>query len=836
MEKKTSNYALFRKYIEKVQSLNQDKNIDDIYHSLLNGKNAYMRYHRYESSLFDSSWIDVVEDVLYDLGEIVSNPKSVTAVESNVVPIELAKKIDGESVQHLASHTQYVKDIDAHGDVIPGKILSHSNEDSIFTYENRFIATFIRRLVLFVEKRYEYIEKRGNLHFEEVLYLKNNAIVNGAEVEIETKIKVKKESDDEIALKSKAYVERIKKMREYIFYYYNSPFMRKLKNEKDVKKPILQTNIIRKNLKYNKCYRTFLFIEKFNTLGVNYKVDESYHDFSKAQLADLNYLLLSQYLSIQNKEEYKEIKKTSKTYKPKIVTNIDDEIFTFGEPLTGTLEFVRVDEEYRKYLNDLGDIGLPLRPNKYERLYYAGEYQLRKENKKELLEIEKLLRRKIKENANWEKYVEHVLAIVAIEDREEEKKRLQAIIDEEMAKVEAKRQQIIKAAQADSKVLKEEEKQEKKRRKKQKEETPTEQKPVEEAPQDEVLDNNEPVQETEPETPKRNKPPKRRLFENENNNDSINKESNKNIKPTEEQSSEVLNEKETPVEEKVEEPLTNEVQEEPQQEVATEVQEQLVEEQPIESEPEEKAEKVQQEPAIEEEKQPKRRGRKPKAKEEVAKPVNEEPSSESLVVEEALVEENVEQQEEPSNSELTSEEAQEQPVEEQPRESEVEAEVEEPQQEESVEQPEQEKVEEPEIEESIEEVRDESQEEEKSQDESVEQEQPMEEVQNEENVQEKPVQEQNEEPLKENIENDGNSSSLRKKEKKTPQNKTKKQPKANKDEDLTPIPGRFIVKTLSGYYVSKDVFSDNKEDAFIFDDFNEAQKKKKELGGKIVKL
>ena len=447
--KKTSNADLFAKYVAKVKSLNKEKNIDDIYLSLLNGKNSYLRYQRYESSLFDSSWIPEIEGVLYDLGEIINNPRSVTMQESNVVPVELAKKIDGESVQHLASHTQFIKDIDEEQNVIPSKILSHSNEDNMNTYENRFIATFIRRLVLFVEKRYEYLERMFPLHSEDIMYIKNSTFVNGEEVEIETKVRVKREVTDDVAIQNKEYLERIKKMREYIFYYYNSPFMKRLKNERDVRKPILQTNIIRKNLKYNHCFRVFMYLEKFGDLGVNYNVDERFIEYSSEDLAELNYLNLSEYLAVQNIDEFTEVKKSSKTYKPKVMLSIDDEKFTFGEPLTGTLEFVRVDEEYRNYLNAQGEIGLPLHPDKWEKLYYKNEYQLKKAMKKEFEEIEKLLRRKVREDDDWQKYVEKVLERVAIEDREEERRRLEAIVNEELALVEKKRKEIIEAAKND---------------------------------------------------------------------------------------------------------------------------------------------------------------------------------------------------------------------------------------------------------------------------------------------------------------------------------------------------------------------------------------------------
>ena len=53
---------------------------------------------------------------------------------------------------------------------------------------------------------------------------------------------------------------------------------------------------------------------------------------------------------------------------------------------------------------------------------------------------------------------------------------------------------------------------------------------------------------------------------------------------------------------------------------------------------------------------------------------------------------------------------------------------------------------------------------------------------------------------------------------------------------LEKIPGKFIVKTNQGYYVNQRSYSIHKEEAKIFDDFNEANSVKKNHGGKVVKL
>ena len=111
MEKGKTLKSINRSYHGHMKSLTRAGRERDILAALSNGKNTYMRMDRVESSSYDSSWIDEIENVIFDLGTIIANPKQVTKAEGNIVPVELARKISAESVQHLASHTQYVKEI-----------------------------------------------------------------------------------------------------------------------------------------------------------------------------------------------------------------------------------------------------------------------------------------------------------------------------------------------------------------------------------------------------------------------------------------------------------------------------------------------------------------------------------------------------------------------------------------------------------------------------------------------------------------------------------------------------------------------------------------------------
>lgn len=435
-----------RSYHSHMKAVIKGAHEKEIFDSLSAGKNSYLRLDRLASSSFDKSWIEVIEGVIFDLGQIISNPRLNTKIEGSLTPVELARKINNETVQHLASHTQYIKEIDDYGNVIPSKLLSMYAEDDIRTYENRFIATFVRRLMLFITKRYEYVTKFAELRNEEFLYFKNKSIIDGAEVEIETKVKISYKNDDEEAKVNSAYVERIRQTREYILYFYNSPFMKALKTEKDVRNPIMQTNIIRKNVKYHHCYEVYRFIETYDRLGVNYKIDENYSKFNDDEINELNRTLFANYITLKGKEMSRDKKTNTKVYKPRILTSAEDEAFIYGPLLEGPIEFARVDKGYQEYLQSKLRKDLPLHPTKKEKEYYEDEYAAKAELRQDEKQLADLLRRRQKEVNAFEKNVKNILI-----EREKARLRLielekETIRKEENDLLEAARREIIEAA------------------------------------------------------------------------------------------------------------------------------------------------------------------------------------------------------------------------------------------------------------------------------------------------------------------------------------------------------------------------------------------------------
>ncbi len=874
-----SNKSLYQRYISKVESI-KDPYFKNVKEDLYNGQNSYLRMRMKGSSVFNDEWIKTIEDCVYELGQIVNNPLEVTKTEGELTPIELARKINYESIQHLASHSQYVKDIDENGNVMPAKILAQFHKEELHTYENKFIATFIRRLVLFVEKRYDFIKNTVNFDTKDVMYIKNRSIVDGQEVTIETKVTLKKANEDAQSAAGREFVARIEKMRRYVNYFYNSPFMKELKTEKNVRKPILQTNIIRKNPYYRKCYETFVFIERFSSLGVEYTLDEKYQDFNENERKALNNILASNLLSLEATEQSKVYKKTNKSYKPKLLSSCDDEIFTYGNLVKGPIEFVRVDEKYTEWLNAQVSTKIPPKPNKAEREYFKDEIELKKNTKKHIAEVEQLLKRIRREIAKWEKYFTKLIEERNIKEAKEAEAHLLELRKQERDILDRKRKEIIAAAlgeKADIKAKKLEEIKQAEEEAKRKEELMR--KAIEEAAaialaeakaEEERLLAEEAAKKAEEEQPQEEKQPEEAVTEEV---------------PAEEVQPEPEPQQEEPIEET---PVTEEsvpVEEQPAQESVLEepqTAEEPVEElakkkfgwggarpgagrprKVVEAQPEQEPveevlvaeEPTEEQPAIEESK--------PEEQVIVDTPIEEQPAAKKFGWGGARPGAGRPRKVIESQPEQEPVEVQPAPVEEAPV---VEEPIQEPQVEEELAakkfgwggarpgagrprklveaQPEQEPVEETPaveeqapVEESVEEV----------QSEPKPEPEPQQEPEPEQPVEETPVVE--EEPAKEkkSPEKTGeNAKPTAKKSTEKPAKKPVEKPEPTVEEEepvreepttvFAKIPGRFIVKSNKGYVVSKTEFTNVKSQARVFDDFNDARRYKAMFGGKVIKL
>ena len=448
---KNSTYKkLERNYASKSKQIYRSKDGKELLDILSSGRNKYLRLDRFESSAMDMSWIKQIEDCIDPLGDIVNNPKKTIQTLVEVVQVEKVKKIGIETVQHLSSHTQFIKEIDENGNVTPSKLLNVYNDDYYAIYENRFIATLIRHLLIFVEKRYQFVLHNATLSDVGVLYMKNHTEHDGAVIDIETKVRYSRPAEAVAIDKLKGYLKRIEDIRKYLKFYANTEFMKILRRERDVRNPILQTNIIRKNPKYHKCYLLWLFINKFKEAGIDVKVEENYSELTKEEIEEINQTMCSTFLLLKGKSMSPRTEKSKKAYKPVIMHTYDDDIF---KPLDykAPIEFVRVDDRYREYTESLHAV--ELHPTKQRRAYDKEKYDDNKARRLLKEEKDALLVRKEREKEAYEEGEKAALLHEQERDQYVQDKAEQEVRMEALAKVEKARAKLKDKAQKNKEKL-----------------------------------------------------------------------------------------------------------------------------------------------------------------------------------------------------------------------------------------------------------------------------------------------------------------------------------------------------------------------------------------------
>ncbi len=226
-----------------------------------------------ETKVFEKSFIPILETCFKSISKILKDPKKAIRYEQEVVPMEKVKKVSSETVRHLSSHTQFIKQVDENGDIVPSKLLTTFAEDEIGIYENRFIKTLINRICKFLSLRVQIMKKNLDSYETKNTTVTNNFKVDQTKVKVELSVKMERQMDANVKA-AKDTFEKAQKIQENYKTLRSSKLMQDLKNYKEVTPPILKTNIILKNPEFKICYNTWVFLDRYNELAFDVNVKE----------------------------------------------------------------------------------------------------------------------------------------------------------------------------------------------------------------------------------------------------------------------------------------------------------------------------------------------------------------------------------------------------------------------------------------------------------------------------------------------------------------------------------------------------------------------------------
>ena len=236
---------------------------------------------------FDMSFLDTIESVYPAILKIMRDPKKSLRYETEVVAVEKAKKVNSDTVRHLSSHTQLIKEITKSGDVIPSKVQTTYAEEELAIYENRFIKSLVKRIEMFLERRYEVMKVSLESFETEKLNVKNEFKMSGQQVTVEVNVEIKNDLTTNVETTKEQY-NRLLNIREMIQGLKGTDFMRALAKARDVLPPIMKTNIILHNPDFKLCYGLWLYLDRVDSIATNVDVKEKSYKYSQIFDKDIN--------------------------------------------------------------------------------------------------------------------------------------------------------------------------------------------------------------------------------------------------------------------------------------------------------------------------------------------------------------------------------------------------------------------------------------------------------------------------------------------------------------------------------------------------------------------
>ena len=289
--------------------MDQEEVLDDDELFLHNLNSTLFVKKDYDMKEFDYGWLDLIEDCLPYLDNIIRNPKRFIINEEEIVKVELARKVTVESVIHLTQHTNLIQEIDEDGEVKPSKILNINKEESMDTYENRFIRALLNNLRLFFEVRVSNTSGSSYCLDKNLLKYEANTKVYGEDLKISIDVSdvtknIQEHSGDRGEM---TYAERIRKVKTQIDGFFGSELMQILSklHFEPVHSPIKKTNVILKNPNFRKAEELWNFIQAFESQDKKEKEKREFFDkgilkneydqaFLMAFIANKNFISSSQ--------------------------------------------------------------------------------------------------------------------------------------------------------------------------------------------------------------------------------------------------------------------------------------------------------------------------------------------------------------------------------------------------------------------------------------------------------------------------------------------------------------------------------------------------------------
>lgn len=300
---------LYDKYNTEVTSQLEN---DDFYQYFLNLLETGTTFCQFQNRKLvkevDEEWVVAIEKAIPHIKRVIDNPRKFIEEDRQIVNVAMARKFTAESVKHLSQHSEMVNKIREDGTVEPSKVLNVFKEESLNTYENRFVYTLLYELRTFINKRIDQLfdhskdEDGVKLNLESMVDNYTEIINYKLEMRIREKQTDTLNDDDNLGVYS-----RVTKLQKIINDLTTTEFFVKVGKFPRVKHPIVKTNAIGKHPDYKACYTLWNFIQSYERIGYEVRILEQDPTVSRSFEESLYNQILMDYVVVKNHMEYKDL-------------------------------------------------------------------------------------------------------------------------------------------------------------------------------------------------------------------------------------------------------------------------------------------------------------------------------------------------------------------------------------------------------------------------------------------------------------------------------------------------------------------------------------------------
>jgi len=230
--------------------------------------------------VIDDDWIIQIEKGLEFVEKAVQEDRQFIKVNGDVVPIEKAKKVSKDSVEHLAKHANMITHLpkEKGADMVPDSIYMVEKLSDYAVYENRFLYLLLTYLRDFIQLRLTKIQELRMTYICD-FQLTKKLNVDAKEIDYQTTYHEKRTNNpyplnDDI---SDALLKRITNCQEIVQSMLESNLMREVSKAPMVRPPIVKTNVLKMNNNFKNALLLYDYIVGYT--GVGYKVKEITKDY-----------------------------------------------------------------------------------------------------------------------------------------------------------------------------------------------------------------------------------------------------------------------------------------------------------------------------------------------------------------------------------------------------------------------------------------------------------------------------------------------------------------------------------------------------------------------------